>query len=418
MEQHKLLVGFDLCNDYSQLACYNYNIFEPESVGEEADEYLIPTVLGVTHDTKDWIYGKDAIRQEKLGKAYLLENFIEKIVNQEEIIIHEVSFSAEIILERFIRKCLLLIKKRYPTQNIDHITITVREQSIWFIQAIYRGLESLGIEKDRSFIISREHSFVYYTLYQNKEIWRNDVGLFDFSKKGMFYSHLAINHRTSPILAETKEQDYSQLLEYEMIQEQDNAQTNFILEEVVKSALHKKIVSTLYLTGKGFQGEWADDTIARLCQNRRVFKGQNIYAAGACYAAREWVDKKVQEEFLILCEGIVRWNILIQVYSNADMKDMPLAKVGLPWYESTNRVDVILDDLFEIQVVIRDIIDGEESLHKIFLGDMKEIGNKTMRLAIEGRFLEPRKCVITVRDLGFGDIFPSSNRIWEKKIEL
>ena len=34
----KLLVGFDLCNDFSQMACYNYRTFEPESIGETLSE--------------------------------------------------------------------------------------------------------------------------------------------------------------------------------------------------------------------------------------------------------------------------------------------------------------------------------------------------------------------------------------------
>lgn len=418
MEQHKLIVGFDLCNDYSQIACYSYRTLVPESIGEEKDEYLIPTVLGVTHDKKDWIYGKDAIRQEQLGKAALLTNFIDKIIKQEEIVVHEVVFSPEVILEKFFRKCFLLLKKRYPIQNIAQIIVTVREPSLWFLKGIYNALELLDITKERVAVMSHIQCYGYYIIHQKKELWRNDVGIFDFSSEGLIYSQITMNRRMLPIVIETKTQEYSHKLEYRMTQDLDGEQLNFKLEEVVKTALNKQIISTLYFTGKGFSGDWADETIERLCGNRRIFKGQNIYAAGACYAAKERIDIQVQEEFLFLCEGMIAWDITIQVYSDAMMKDRYLTKAGIPWYESQTRLDVILDDIETISIKIRDIIRGEEWIEQLQLQGIGDHNNKTDKISIETRFIEPRICVITVRDLGFGELFPSSCRIWEKVLEL
>lgn len=418
LEINKLIVGLDIGNDYSQITCFNYNILEPESIGEEKEEYQIPTVLGVTHDTKDWIYGRDAIRQEQLGKAYLLKNFIDQINNQNEIIIHEVSFSADGILEKYIKKCLLEIKKIYPNKNIDQIYVSVKKPSLVLVQMIYGGLERLGIHKDRCRVLNHEMSFVYYTIYQKKEIWRNDVGLFNFNRKGMFYSHLTMNRRRTPILVETIEEDYTNMLDYEMIQELEKEEINQGLYQVVKVALHKKIVSTLYLTGIGFMGDWFDDTVVRLCDNRKVYKGQNIYAAGACYAAREYADNMNQGEYLILCEGISCWDIMFNVYSDADMRNVYLGKAGTPWYESSNVINVILDNILEIPIVIRNIIDGEESVHNISLEGVKNYSDRIMKVSIEGCFIEARIYVITIRDIGFGEIQPSTNRIWEKVIEL
>ena len=44
--------------------------------------------------------------------------------------------------------------------------------------------------------------------------------------------------------------------------------------------------------------------------------------------------------------------------------------------------------------------------------------NKTTRLALELVFLSPKECRITVTDRGFGELFPSSGKIWRETISL
>ena len=40
--------------------------------------------------------------------------------------------------------------------------------------------------------------------------------------------------------------------------------------------------------------------------------------------------------------------------------------------------------------------------------------NKTTRLLVELNYVSPKECCITVKDLGFGDMFPASGRVWKE----
>ena len=48
-EQPKLLVGYDLSNDYTQISCYNFNTFTPETIrcDYDSDKELIDTVMAI-----------------------------------------------------------------------------------------------------------------------------------------------------------------------------------------------------------------------------------------------------------------------------------------------------------------------------------------------------------------------------------
>jgi hypothetical protein len=40
------------------------------------------------------------------------------------------------------------------------------------------------------------------------------------------------------------------------------------------------------------------------------------------------------------------------------------------------------------------------------------------RLRLRVRFASATQCIISIKDEGFGEMFPSSNRIWEKTFDI
>ena len=83
----KLIVGFDLCDDYSQISCYSYKTFEPIPISPDNDEEntLIPTALAVRSDTGIWLFGREAVRCAKEGSGVLADRLLTKLKNREVI---------------------------------------------------------------------------------------------------------------------------------------------------------------------------------------------------------------------------------------------------------------------------------------------------------------------------------------------
>lgn len=420
-DAHKLLVGFDLSHEYSQIACYNYKTFEPESIFDPdyQEQYLIPTVLGVKTQSKDWVFGEEAIKLANLGEAYLVSDLLEIIASNEDITIYNVKFSGVDLLERFLRKCLTILKRIYPTQSILKIVFTIKNQSLVLRKTLSQALSNLGITEERLMIQSHTQSYLYYALSQRKELWMNDIGLFDFDEIGMNYSQISINRNTNPFIVGTKYKSFVDQLSYDMLNNKANIdKVRHLFEDITKTALHKQVVSTIYMTGKGFDGDWADDIIAHLCGGRRVFKGQNLYVRGACYAARELSFENKLKDFLFLTEDMLESGIYIKAYHNGKMMEVPLAKAGSPWYNYENSLNIILDNEQEIEIITRNLLGGNETRQIIVLSGIMNYPNKTTRVQVSTKFENGNTCIITVKDIGFGDFYPSSNRIWEILINL
>lgn len=420
-EERKLLVGFDLCNDFSQISCYNRKSFEPESICYTDDDtkYMIPTVLAVRKDTKEWLFGEDAIAKVKLDQAVLIDQLVDRICKREDFYVFDVKISPEAVLEKYFRKCLSLLKRYYPNDMVAKLVVTIPILDLNLIKTIYKALEALALEKDRVSIQSHKQSAVNFAMSQNRDLWMNDVGVFDFEENGLQYYQLKINRKHVPMTITVTHKDLSDTLSYDLLEDLDDKESlSYIFENLAKSVLYKQLVTTLYMTGKGFEGTWADEVFKHLCAGRRVFKGQNLYTKGACYYARQLSGDGRAEDFIYLTEEMIASSIGITLYKDARLNEYTLVKAGALWYEASCEVRLILDDMDEIIISVQDLYSKEVHKHEISLAALEKRPPKMTRIELRITFDDPNTCIVTVKDMGFGEYFPSTNQVIEQTIML
>ena len=420
-ESRNLLVGMDICKDYTQICFYNHKTHEPESVALSADKtkYIIPTMVGVKTSTKAWVYGEEAISCESTGNGIKITGLLELASKNQTTVVLGTNFSPDILLEKFIRKCLQLLKVQFPTEYIGKLVITVKDLNENLKMNLYKALNHLGIESDRALVQSHSSSYLYYALSQKKELWLNDVALFDFSEEGLFYQQISINRRRNPYLVGINEKNFNDIIDFEeFYHNMVDEKKAYFFSNVAKKVLHKQLVSTIYVTGKGFDGSWSDSALKELCVTRRVFKGQNLYVKGACYAARELKEDSKLKEFLFLDNDTLTSEFSIQGYKEGKNSDVILIKEPLPWYEINCSLDIILDEEEKITIKVKDLLNLNVTSYPILLDELPKRPNMTTRIALFIKFKDKNTAVVTVKDKGFGDFFPSSGISFEREINI
>ncbi len=398
MSERTLLLGFDLGDERSQMAVYDQEKMEPVLVGqtEENPDALIPTEIA-------------------LESREPLTDFLVRIRRGEEIEVDGKVSHPVNMLAYFFRKTLSLTRTQYPGETIRQLVVTTDDAGREFVSLLYEALEQLGIGRDRALVISHRQAFPYYVLYQKKELWIQDVGLFDFSGGKLMYSQMQVDRTKSPILVGVQTKDYSDALD---LSETGQEHLASIFENVVYGAIHKQLLSTLYMTGDGFEGEWADPVFRKLCIGRRLFKGRNLYVSGACYAAREWGDSRRLSDYLLLDEDMISSHLVIPVYADARQQDIVLAHAGTPWYMVDHEISLIPAGESEITLTSRNVFDQKEKQFMLELEPVMGRLDRHCRLRLRVRFESPKRCIVTLKDEGFGELFPTSNRIWEKTFDI
>jgi len=419
-KQGSLLVGFDLCNEYSQISCYNNGVFETETVyyNYGSEDELIPTVLALRKDCDEWFFANEAIEESRKGKAVLVKNIVTSVAKKEPIKIMDVEYDEVDLLSLYFRKSLSLLKMYYPSESILKLVVTIEDTDKVLVDGIFKALEKLGLGKDRVSVQGHSRSYMYYALSQKKDLWMNDVSLFDFDEVGLKYYQITMDRKQRPITVGVSYKSFVDTLSYDLFEDMSEEHIQYIFENIATSVVKKQNISTIYLTGKGFVGEWVEPTIKNFCVGKRVFKGQNLFSEGALYTARELSGDTRFSDYLFMSEDMVVCSVSANVYFDAKERELLFVKTATPWYEAEKAYELILNDTSEIEIVIRNELKKTKLSYIMPVDLFEDRPNRTTRVRVKAKFLNTKVCAITVKDLGFGEFYPATNRVWEKIINM
>ncbi len=418
--QRKLIVGYDLCDDISQISCFSYKAFEPIPVSpdDREENSRIPTVLCIHNETKLWSYGREALSHARADRGILFEQLLTKLKNGEVTEAFGQTLTAVDLMEKFLRKSLTLIKNYFPTETITKLVVTLRETDPRIMDGVYEALYRLGLEKDRAVIMSHAGAYMYYALSQDRSLWVNDVGLFDFSEDSLCYYQISINRRTVPMIAGMEKKDFTDILNYPMLK-QKGFHPGYTFDNIVNTVLFKQIVSTIYFTGIGFEGEWAEEAIRNLCAGRRVFLGQNLYTKGACFAAKELSGDKKLGDIILLNNEMLISSVWIKVYTDAAVREQLLTDAAVPWYEVDKEIEVIPLGDPELEIITKNIMTREVIRERLRLNNPPAgRPDRMTRLGIRLTFQSRTRAQLIITDLGFGEFYPQTDRVWEFTIDI
>ena len=94
-----------------------------------------------------------------------------------------------------------------------------------------------------------------------------------------------------------------------------------------------------------------------------------------------------------------------------------LIKSGTNWYECKSSCELILDGMDELIFEVTG--DKEEGTKRVAmkLPGLPVRPPKTTRVLLSMEYVSSEKCRIRVTDLGFGEMFPKSGKVWTEMVE-
>ncbi len=422
-DERALCVGIDLCEDYTQISCFNRQTSQPDSVADGTDRsnFRVPTALVTRRDTGEWMVGNEALAfaRDNEGDEGVrrVDGILAAAAAQSLIKVFDTAYSPSAILEKFFRRLLLSVKQKCQGEEILSLVVTLTERNERTEAAVKKAFADLGIGDDRLKIISHLESFMYYTVSQTQDIWINDVALFDYDERGLNYYRLAFGRKSSPIVITAMREDLSENLDMAALSELPPGQLAYSFGAISGQILHKQIISALFVTGMGFEGDWANEPLKSLCAGRRVFRGQNLYTKGACYAAKIFSEHG-DERFVLISDDMLRNDIGIRAFHDGEYSEVPLAHAGQRWADVKSEVCVIMDGTDEIDLLVKNIFKKEPVCAIISLGSIGDVSGRNRRMRVNLDFLDRDSAVVTIRDDGFGEMRASTHRIWEQILKL
>lgn len=416
-------MGIDFSDDFSQVSYIGTNDTEPVSLSTLKGEkrYLIPTVLYKKKQINEWCIGDEANQRfyDDDDESQTVRNIIKKIMKDEVFLIENKTYTAKEMLQIFFRELLIYAKNILGAGKIHEITVTVPKTTETLTMYIYDAVKKCGFDKEHIRVLTHSESFIYYTINQQKNVWVNDVGLFDFNNEHFIYKRLSVIKNKKPAIISVSEMDFSRIISDEMMYASESrAKADIKFYEIIIDEFRKHIASAVYLTGTGFYQDWAEKSLKELCSKRRVFKGYNLFVKGACYASYKKYRNITAVEHIFQCEGRTKCNIGLMIEHEGRNIVMLLSKAGTNWYNAGAQVECIIDNVKQMQFVFSPAISNIQRNVVVDLSSLPVRENKTTRVRISIAYKNDSECEIEVRDLGFGDFFKATDTVIRETVDI
>ena len=291
-------------------------------------------------------------------------------------------------------------------RNIRCFTVTTETLDDVQVDNLQKACRKLGLADDRFVLMDHEESFYYYVMTQKLETWNRSVGWYCFNGNEVTFRKMSMNSAVKPVLVTLAEPVKTKLREEPG--ERDEDFCGFI-----KETLGKDLYSSIQMNGEGFDQEWAQKSVKILCyQRRKVFYGNNLFAAGACAAGAERFIRHSLKEYRYISNAVVLTNIGMDMRVMGAPAYCPMIEAGANWYECRAYCELILDQTEELVFVVQKVGEEEKKRISMALPGLPKRPERTTRLSVKLQYISREQCQITVRDLGFGEMFPSTGKVW------
>lgn len=419
----KLIVGYDLGNEYSQISVATSAQGEVETLSlvAGAESYNIPTVLCKRIGVNQWFYGKEAVRYAGEEQGILVENLLALALDGEPVVIEGESFDPAALLALFFKRSLGMLSQAGSPDKIEALMITCETLDRRLFEVLENVVARIRLVGVKITFQSHMESYYTYMIHQPEELWVQQSVLFHYQNGRIMAYCMECNRRTIPVAVFIEECEYpffewTDLPEEEWerqsrIEELDNA-----LLSIAQEFCGDKNIGSVYLIGDGFSEEWMPKSLRYLCRDRRVFQGNNLFSKGACHGMQERLNvSEVGKRHVFLGSDKLKANIGMKILRQGEESYYALLDAGSSWYEAGYSTEVYIQDGNVITLVITPLIGGNSKTEDVVLEDFP---GSIARVRIQLRMENVENLVLEVSDLGFGNFRASSNRVWKKEVRL
>ena len=408
----KIIVGYDLANSCCQISyCYVKENTEVETISSVAGEenYDIPMLLCKRRGVNQWLYGKEAQRymQQYPEDGILVDNLLDMALCGEEVLIDGQSYHPVALLTLFVKRSLGMLSGVAGSGKIAAIMMTSQKLDGNMVQIINQVIKNLSLKNTEVYFQNYTESFYYYMIYQPEELWAYQTLLLDYRGEQLCCYKMECNKRTTPIVAHIHEESC----------EFDGEDESLL--EIARGLCQNTLISSVYLIGEKFSGEWMKETLKYLCRGRRVFQGNNLYSKGAVFSLLEKIQgSEIGKNYVFLGNDKLKANIGMRVLNHDAENYYALLDAGNNWYETGYSLEFYMKKENDIELIVTHLTSEETRVIRMKLDELSLEKNEITKVAMKLYMISENMLCVEVRDLGFGEIRKSLDKSWREEFMI
>lgn len=418
----KLIVGFDLGDDYSQISyCIADGEVETLSMVAGEETYNIPTALCKRNGVNQWFYGREALRYAEENEGIPIQNLLKLAVDGETVTIEGKAFDPVALLTLFVKRSLGKLSQVSSPDRITALMVTCDGLDHRLLEVLSQVAAGLKLKPGQVYFQSHMESFYNYMIHQPEELWQHQTLLCDYRESRVKVLRMECNRRATPIVAFIDNSEYP-FIPYEPMPEAvtlrrdkmeclDREFLDLMME--VCSGGH---TSSVYLIGEDYSNEWMRESLRFLCRGSRVFQGSNLYSKGACYGMMERLNaSEAGKRHVFLGNEKLKANVGMKILRQGEDSYYALLDAGVNWFEAEQTMECYLQDGNAVELIITPLVARKGKVARIVLEDLQ---GSIARLRLHLFLQQENRVTVEIEDLGFGQLRRGTGHVWQEEIEL
>lgn len=373
-----------------------------------------------------------AFFHEQSGKVSPINDDDGKAVFDNRVSLNEIlSDKSSDALAELVDKMLNEAMIRTESENIEKVCIVIHRYTEENRRIFKEALKILGLNREQYILAGEEEAFAYYTydipeavLYGTRLLNYTEYGIESTTLRTVFYKGYNVIGNEIRVL---NDKDICAVASGEL----DISVVEDKIADFFKSFEKEQRVSSVYLTGPGFDRDNISENIVKSLNGRgvRIFAGQNLFVKGACIMATSCIlpaynpfsksgsiknmntpiGKNSVYGTVLACKNRTTVSIALSVLRENEKENIEIVSLGKNTDSQETSFECILTDRNAMQIYITPI--GKTPRRVVIdLSEFPVRENKTTRVRVSLSFKNEDMCTFSISDLGFGDIFKSSGK--------
>jgi len=405
-----LILGIDLTDEYIAIA-----------VQGDENASVFPAVICREKKDDIWYIGEEAYRVALAGQGVMTDKLLKLLEKDGTSTVYHRTYTAAELLGKLIAKVIGTRIRTADLSQVERVAVAVHKPDAGLMDRVMNSLEAAGIRREKATVITHEEAFVQYTLSREKEFYSSMVALFDLTGETLSYYEFMMIRGVSRRACVAEGEDLEEAFHTDILKK-DSGRTlaDKIMTDAARTRMEGKLFSAVFLTGSGFERtDWAQSFLNCICQKRRVVQESGLFAIGAQVLAGKLTDDGTKEDCLVFCNDRISSEISISVCVRERESRLVLVPAGERFYGLNVHVELIPQeqDYIDFQIEPFDVRKSKRTARAMLAG-FPERPDRTTRVALDLDFRATDRADICMKDLGFGDLFPASDRKIIEEITL
>ncbi len=408
-EKKAMVIGYGFCDGCVQIGYYSSNMDEPELLHQSAEEASPIPVTLCRLESGQWLYGTEAVSAGRQGLGPVVEDLVRLCAEGEPVVVEDVPYMPGELLAVFVKKSLNLIHRIANLDQISGMTFSFEHLTERVITDMQQIISQMPIPAERMYIQDFKESFYDFVTYQKRELWTNDVMLLDARGGRLKVWELGrakASHGVPFMVGET-------VFEQFKFGRKDQA-TDEQFAKLLAQLIQKRLISSVFLMGKEFEGDWMKESLRYLCRGRRVFGVEHMAVKGACYRCLRPAETKDDKRQYYLGEQQIKFHVGLYVWNGREQQYCRLIWAGTNWFEGASSNIFLLDQCDSVCIQTDFVTEAPEDKRSVRqtipLNWIPKRPNLATKVRVDIRFQGVDDWTVTVTDLGLGDLFPASGK--------